>query len=54
MKTGYVLTLYLSELSLSTDGMCARLLPWLSLFPGPEPPERHETWPIKTHQRFHH
>lgn len=53
MKSGYIFSLYLSELSLSTDGMCARLFPWLSLFPGPEPPETHETRAIKT-QRFHH
>lgn len=30
---------YLSELSLSTDVMCARLFPWASLLPGPDPPE---------------
>ena len=30
---------YLSELSLSTDVMCARLFPWLSVLLGPEPPD---------------
>lgn len=34
-----VFSCYLSELSLSTDVMCARPFPWLSLFPGPEPPD---------------
>lgn len=41
MKSGYVFTLHLSELSLSTDGMCARVFPWLSLFAGPDPPVTH-------------
>lgn len=34
----FIFSRYLSELSLSTEGMCGRPFPWSDL-PGPEPPD---------------